>query len=131
MAKIGNWGTTIKFQTSDDKILTFNGLKRTNSVRTSKHNIIGEKPKIELLGPELQSITFSIELNAMLGVRPRIVEKKLREKLYEGTVAPLVIGGKIICSKAMITNISSSYDTVLRKGEILSMSLDITMTEYN
>lgn len=131
MAKIGNWGTAIKFQTNDDKILTFNGFRRVDSVRINKHNIIGQKPKIEISGEELQSITFSIELNAMLGVKPRLIEKKLRLNLHNGTVAPLVIGGKIICSKAMITSISSSYDTILRKGEILSMSLDITMTEYN
>lgn len=129
MAKIGNWGSYIKFQTSDDKVLTFNGFKRKVSARTAKHSIINTRPKLEYLGPDLQSITFRIELNAMLGVRPRKIEEKLIKKI--GYVAPLVIGGKNVCSKAMLTGLSDAYNIILRKGEVLSMSIDITMTEYN
>jgi len=131
MAKIGNWGSGIKFQTSDQKILTFTNFKRKLSVRTSKHNMVNGKPKIEFHGEDLQSITFTIELNAMLGVKPKTVEKKLINQMNEGMVAPLVIGGRSICQKAMLTGISSSYNVVLAKGEILSMNIDVTMTEYN
>jgi len=131
MAKIGNWGSGIKFQTSDQKILTFTNFKRKLSVRTSKHNMVNGKPKIEFHGEDLQSITFTIELNAMLGVKPKTVEKKLINQMNEGTVAPLVIGGRSICRKAMLTGVSSSYNVVLAKGEILSMNIDVTMTEYN
>lgn len=129
MAKIGNWGRYIKFETSDDKILTFDGFKRKISVRTAKHNIINARPKLEYLGPDLQSITFRIELNAMLGVKPKKIENKLIGKI--GCVAPLVIGGKNVCGKAMLTGLSDAYNIVLRKGEILSMSIDVTMTQYN
>lgn len=129
MAKIGNWGNYIKFQTSDEKVLTFDSLKRKVSARTAKHNIINARPKLEYLGPDLQSITFRIELNAMLGVHPRKVEEKLIKRI--GYVAPLVIGGKKVCSKAMLTGLSDAYNIVLRKGEVLSMSIDVTMTEYN
>lgn len=129
MAKIGNWGNYIKFQTSDDKVLTFDSFKRKVSARTAKHNVINARPKLEYLGPDLQSITFRIELNAMLGVRPRKVEEKLIKRV--GYVAPLVIGGKKVCSRAMLTGLSDAYNIVLRKGEVLSMSIDVTMTEYN
>lgn len=129
MAKIGNWGRYIKFETSDDKILTFDGFKRKISARTAKHNIINARPKLEYLGRDLQSITFRIELNAMLGVRPRKLEEKLVKKI--GYIAPLVIGGKKICSKAMLTGLSNAYNIVLQGGEVLSMSIDVTMTEYN
>ena len=128
MAKIGNWGNYIKFQTSDNKILTFDGFKRKQAARTATHNIIGGKPKLEYLGPGLQTITFKIELNAMLGVHPRKEEEKLLKRI--GYVAPLVIGGKKICSKAMLTSMSDAYNIVLRKGEVLSISIDVTMTEY-
>lgn len=130
MAKIGNWGSYVRFQTSDSKILTFTGFKRKASARINKHSLINGKPKVEFLGPDLQSITFTIELNAMLGTRPRKEEEKLIKRLNSGTVAPLVIGGKRICSKAMLTALSSSYNEVLAKGEVLSMNIDVTMTEY-
>lgn len=131
MAKIGNWGTHIKFQTSDQKVLTFSNMKRKASARTSKHNLINGKPKLEFNGADLQSITFTMELNAMLGVKPKKIESRLIRQLNEGAVAPLVIGGRSICRKAMLTGISASYDVVLKKGEILSMKIDVTMSEYN
>ena len=47
-----------------------------------------------------------------------------------GYVAPLVIGGKKICSKAMLISQSDAYEIVLKRGEIFSMKIDVTMTEY-
>ena len=116
MAKIGNWGSYLKFQTDDSRVLTFDGFSRKASARVSKHNLISRKPVLEYLGPDLQSITFKIELNAML--------KRI------GYVAPLVIGGKKICGRAMLTGVGSAYNIVLEKGEVLSISIDVTMTEY-
>lgn len=130
MAKIGNWGSGIKFQTSDRRILTFTNMKRKASVRTAKHNMVNGRPKLEFIGPDLQTVTFTMELNASLGVRPRKIEENLIKKMNIGYVAPLVIGGRKILSRAMITNISSSYEYVMRKGEIFSMAVDVTMTEY-
>lgn len=127
MAKIGNWGSYLKFQTDDSRILNFDGFRRKASARVGKHNLISRRPVLEYLGPDLQSITFKIELNAMLGVRPRKEEEKLLKKI--GYVAPLVIGGKKICSRAMLTGVGSAYNIVLGKGEVLSISLDVTMTE--
>lgn len=131
MAKIGNWGSGIKFQTSDKKVLTFTGMKRKATAQTSKHNMINGRPRLEFHGADLQTVTFTIELNAMLGVKPKTIESKLIKSLAAGTVAPLVIGGRSICRRAMLTGLSSSYNVVLKKGEVLSMNIDVTMTEYN
>lgn len=129
MAKIGNWGSYLKFSTNDSRVLTFSNFRRKVTARTAKHSIIGTMPRLEYLGKDLESITFTIELNAMLGVRPRREEQKLMGKI--GKVAPLVIGGKKICSKAMLTGLSDAYNIVLRRGEVYSMSIDVTMTEYH
>ena len=83
---------------------------------------------MEYLGKDLESITFTIELNAMLGVKPYKEEQRLIRKV--GYVAPLVIGGKKICSKAMLTGLSDAYGIILKRGEIFSMKIDVTMTEY-
>lgn len=128
MAKIGNWGSYLKFCTNDNRILTFANFRRKISVRTAKHSIIGTKPRLEYLGKDLEGITFTIELNAMLGVKPYKEEQILIKKV--GYVAPLVIGGKKICSKAMLTGLSDAYGIILKRGEIFSMKIDVTMTEY-
>ena len=121
MAKIGNWGPYLKFETSDKRILTFNGFKRDFGVRTTLHQIIGGKPLVELLGSNLQAITFTIKV---------IATRKLINYMAAGVIAPLVIGRRNICSKAMITAVSESFGVVLKKGELLSAQFDITMTEY-
>ncbi len=128
MAKIGNWGSYLKFSTNDNRILTFTNFRRKITARTAKHNIIGTKPRLEYLGKDLEGITFTIELNAMLGVKPYKEEQKLIKRI--GYVAPLVIGGKKICSKAMLIGQSDAYEIVLKRGEIFSMKIDVTMTEY-
>lgn len=128
MATIGNWGSAIKFQTSDKRILTFKNMKYNFSARISKHNMINSWPIVEFVGPDLQTTTFTVELNALLGVRPKVIEDKLWYSLAEGVVAPLVVGGRNICSRAMLTNMSTAYDVVLKKGEIMSMTIDLTMT---
>ncbi len=128
MAKIGNWGSYLKFSTNDNRILTFTNFRRKITARIAKHNIIGTKPRLEYLGKDLESITFTIELNAMLGVKPYKEEQKLMKRI--GCVAPLVIGGKKICSKAMLIGQSDAYEIVLKRGEIFSMKIDVTMTEY-
>lgn len=131
MAKIGNWGSYLKFRTNDDTVMTFKDMTRKGTIRTAKHNLINGKPQLEFIGPDLQTVTFKMELSALLGVRPRKQEEKLYRKMNVGAVAPLVIGGKKILSRAMITSISSAYDIVMQRGEILSMTLNVTMTEYH
>lgn len=127
MATIGNWGSVIKFQTSDKRILTPDKMKYSFAARINKHNMINGYPIVEFVGPDLQTTTFTIELNALLGVRPKVVEDKLWYSLAEGVIAPLVIGGRNICSRAMLTNMSCGYNVILKRGEIMSMTVDLTM----
>ena len=131
MAKIGNWGTYIKFETSSRRILNFDGFKRELNIRTSKHAMVHGTPKLEFHGWDLQSVSFSMTLNAMLGVKPRLVEEKLIQYAKQGVVAPLVIGSRVILPRAMITRLSESYDIVMKRGEIAQMTIQVTMTEYN
>lgn len=131
MGKIGNWGKEIKFIVSDDKVLTFDGMKRDSSIKTSEHDLIGEKPKLEVTGTELEGVTFEMDLNAFLGVKPRKIEEKLRSAMKRNEIHPLVIGGKNIIGRAMLTKLSSAYDIVGRDGEIIKMRVSVTMTEYN
>lgn len=128
MATVGNWGDIVKFQTSDKRILTLDKLKYSTAVRIQKHNMINGWPIVEFVGPDLQSTTFTIELNALLGVRPRQVEDKLWYSIIDGVTAPLVLGGRNVCARAMLTNMSAAYNVILKKGEVLSMTIDLTMT---
>lgn len=128
MGKIGNWGKAIKFRTSDSKILTFRDFRRTASAKVSYHEPIGNQTRTEYLGRKPQEITFTMELRALDGVRPRAMEEKLISKVGQHEL--LVIGNRRI-ARTMLLEVSSAYDVVLDKGKVASMKVDVKMEEYH
>lgn len=131
MAQIGNFGKLIVFETSDSKVLNFNNFQKTVSANWGKHERIGKKPRSEFLNPELQSITFTIVLNAQHGVRPRKTLESIERAIESGRVESLVIGAaKVGKNKWKITQMSEAWDTILSHGELMKASLNLTLEEY-
>lgn len=131
MAKIGNLGKLIVFETSDKKILNFNDFTQDVSGRWSSHNRIMRKPLSEFNGPDLRSISFVIYLNAMLGVKPSKIIKNIENAVEKGLTYKLVIGGKKIGKyKWKITNMSEKWSVVFTRGELVQAALELTLEEY-
>lgn len=131
MAKIGNLGKTIIFETSDKKILSFKNFQQDVSGRWASHERILKKPKSEFLGADLRKVTFKVELNALHGMKPRTVLKAMETMVEKGIAEPLVIGGsRIGTSKWTMSSISEAWDVVLNKGELLQATVSITLIEY-
>lgn len=128
---IGNWGADVVFRVSDRQVFTFSGLNRTVGSEWATHSRIGQKDQVEYLRPVLQKMTFTITLDATLGVRPRATMDKLADYAERGTVRAMVIGGKRVGRyKWRITDISEAWDTILNKGELVRATLSVTMQEY-
>lgn len=128
---IGNWGADIVFRVSDRQVFTFNSLNRTVGSEWATHSRIGQKDQVEYLRPTLQKMTFTITLDATLGVRPRATIDKMADYAERGTVRAMVIGGKRLGRhKWRITDISEAWDTILNKGELVRATLSVTMQEY-
>lgn len=128
---IGYFGKDIIFETSSEKVLTFNDFKHSTSVVIEKHKIIGKKPLSEYCGQELDNVTFTINLNAGLGVKPLDIIDKLHELSGTGTAEPLVIGGKVIgLDKFLLNDVSTAYETVYNNGFLYSAKVDLTLEEY-
>lgn len=131
MAKIGNFGKLIVFETSDKRILNFNSFQRTISGNWATHERIGKKPQSEFLNPNLQSVTFTIILDAMHGVRPRKTLDIITDAVETGIVEDVIVGGqKIGKNKWKITQIGETWDVVLDGGELLRATLNLTLEEY-
>ncbi len=131
MARIGNFGKLIIFETSDKKILNFNSFQRTISGNWATHERIGKKPKSEFLNPNLQSLTFTIILDAMHGVRPRKTLDIITDVVEAGIVEDVIVGGqKIGKNKWKITQMGETWDVVLDGGELLRATLNLTLEEY-
>lgn len=128
---IGYLGDII-FETSDKKISTFNNLKQTTSAIYSDHKRYKEKPQREFEGPNNQSGSLEMKIKAGHGVRPWKMKKKVMEYCEEGIVLSFVIGGhKMGCGKWTIDSVDASYNEVWNRGELVSVTLSVTLTEYH
>ena len=92
---------------------------------------IGQKPLSEFNGPDLQTVSFDITLDASLGVKPRYLLGVLERMVETGEVNTLVIGKKKVGkNKWVITKSSEAWEVVLRGGELYRASVSLTLQEY-
>lgn len=83
----------ISFTVSEDKVQTFQEMSRETAARWNTHEVIGAKPKQEFLGPDLDSMTFTMQLSAWRGVSPLQLAERLRQFCSKGEYDNLIVGG--------------------------------------
>ena len=129
--KVGNWGTTIWFEVSSSKQLTFRNFNKTHSARWTEHEVIGKKPLSEFSGPDLVTVTMSCVFSVTMNINPRKTMTALEKALEKGTVDYLYIKERKVGSyKMKLTNMSEAYDVVLINGAIAKATVDLTFSEY-
>ena len=117
---IGYFGDII-FETSDKKICNFNDFKQAASANYSEHSRY----------PNNEGVSFTMKIRAGHGVRPRIMKDKLIKYCESGKVCPLVIGGhKIGGGKWTVDSIDANFKEVWNRGELVSVEIAVTATEY-
>ena len=128
---IGNWGPRIVFRVSEDQQLTFRDLSRSVGAEWATHSRIGLKDQAEFLRPKLQQMTFTILLDATLGVRPRATLDLLAEYIETGCSFPFVLGGKRVGRhRWRITDQSEAWELIYNRGELVRAKVNVTMQEY-
>ncbi|CAI1645505.1 phage tail protein [Serratia quinivorans] len=104
---VGTYGHIV-FLTSTQYIRTFSNFKRSSGERYAKHDVMGAKPVNEHIGPELDQISFSMRLDASLGLLPLLSLSALRTIRGAAEVNPLIIGTSYL-GNYLITNISEEW----------------------
>lgn len=131
MAVIGTLGQSIVFEVSDDKAMLLQNMSRDIKSRWATHETFGTKPKAEFLGPDNQSVSFSIYLSSTLGVRPRQVLDAIASKVESGETEQLIIGGRPVGTGPFrITGSSEAWNTIYNRGELAKATVSITLEEY-
>ncbi|WP_100406679.1 phage tail protein [Bacillus solitudinis] len=127
---IGFYGDII-FESNDKRILTFQGFQRETQSRWAKHDVIGRKPASEFIGPDLDTVSFTVNLNGNYGVKPREEMERWLRKCRSGTVEVLVIGTRVLgVDKWKVSSVSQMWNVVMNRGEVFSGSVDIELEEY-
>lgn len=130
MARIGSFGDIV-FEISNKKLLTFKDYSRRGTSRWNQHQIIGDKPKQEFEGPELEEITLTILLKAELGVNPSKQLERIRKMRDSGKAAPLFLGSRSTSPNYwVITNLEENNQIIDKAGNILKAEATLTLTEY-
>ena len=128
---IGSFGSRIVFETNDDIVLTPKDISRTATGKWGSLERFNKKSRSVFLGPELQTVSFALTLDAMLGVRPRAMIDQLIRMVETGQVEYLTIGGQPLSSNPWkITSVSDAWGVVLSHGELLRASVDVSLEEY-
>ena len=70
-SNIGTLGGISFHVSAWNDVYTFDEFSRSAKTRTASHEVIGQKPLTEYLGPDLQTLTLKIKLHASRGVKPR------------------------------------------------------------
>lgn len=128
---IGTLGTDLVFETSDNYVLTFDGMTRDLSSRWATHETPGVKPRAEFLGPGLQTVSLPITLSSNLGVKPRQMLERVEQMVETGDTEYLILGYRPVGkNRFRVTASSETWDVIYNRGELARAKLTLTLEEY-
>ena len=130
MAKIGSFGDLV-FSVSENTVRTFDKLSWKVSAKYATHDRHIKRDVLEFLGPEPESIDFTMAFSVFHGTNPLHEIKKLNKMVNKGITAQLIIGGKKYGSyKWVITSVSSTLEKYDNNGNCWKATAKVTMKEY-
>lgn len=130
MATIGTLGEVV-FEVSDNLIRTFDDYARKASARIASHEIIGQKPVLEFLGPSANELSIQIRLNAFYGISPKVEADRLRRMCESGEAVQFVLGGRPVSPNLwLIETVDEKANAFDGHGNILTSELGLSLKEY-
>lgn len=121
----------IPFLASASVLRTFDEYARGSTARWHKHDLIGQKPVLEYLGPDVEKISLKMLLRADKGINPAQELDRLRELRDTGEVLPLIIGGRPIGKNFwVIESLDESVKYWTRFGHIFTAEVTVSLQEY-
>lgn len=121
----------IVFEVSDQRILTFDGFKRSNKITFAKNNVLLQKPVSEYVGQELDTISFTIYFKSELGTDPRAELDRLIYLHRNGDVVTLMLWGRAFGTyRWIISALDMNWTRINKIGYCRAIECGITLEEY-
>lgn len=124
---IGLFGK-VPFVCSSSLVMTFRNLQIERGMRWATHEVIGQKPILEKIGPELTSVSFEIQLNSFLGMPPIAAILIFRKMIESGEPQRLLIGTDYL-GKFVIESLSENRPYHTGFGVPVAATLTISLRE--
>ena len=126
MGVIGVFGD-VPFICSEGMVLTFSKLTRDRQARWAKHEVIGQKPVLEWVGEDLNTISMTIRLDTNLGVPPLAGFLALEKMQASKEPHFLLIGGEPL-GRYVINSVSENrkFHTGLGVCQVAEVTLSLT-----
>lgn len=118
---------------TDLKVMTFDNFQRDGEGRWAKHEIIGvdKKPILEFLGPDLETISFSVYLSTTLGIDPVTELKKLRQLRDAGAICTFTLGGNMVTTNFwVVAKLDEAHTKYDGSASLLNATVNVSLTEY-
>lgn len=125
---IGTLGNVV-FEVSSELVRTFSDMTETVSARWTAHEVIGQKPRQEYIGPALRTRRFAMTLRSDLGLDPVTESAALEASAEDGEVLALVIGGRPL-GDWVITELRRNERHIAADGTIRTIDLQLSLEEY-
>lgn len=130
MAQIGSFGD-LTFKVSDKFVRTFDGMSWDFSAKYATHDRHISEDLLEYMGPEIETISFSMVLSVFLGVDPMEQIEILQKMVRKGYAERLVIGGKVYGSyKWVMEKGSVEMQKFDKHGNLWAAKVKVTLKEY-
>jgi phage protein U len=126
---IGSLGG-IPFYTSMDKSVLLSGLEWSSGARYAEHTRHNQTDMLEYVGLNPDKMTFDVQLSAFLGVNPTLLLDRFRTVHKERQAVKFVLGTMPLPGFWVLTDIKSSLEQFYKDGTLLSVNLQITLSEY-
>ena len=126
---IGAYGGLV-FEVSSEKVRTLRDLKRQSRARYATHDLIGQKSILEFLGLEPDEVSFTVQLNADLGISVSAELWSLLDLLRDGEPQYLVLGGHVYGQgRWALTEMSYTVDYADHTGAPIFATVDMKLKE--
>jgi hypothetical protein len=130
VAKIGSFGSLV-FSVSDNTVRTFDELSWKVSAKYATHDRHIKRDVLEFLGPEPDTISFTMAFSVLHGTNPLYEVEKLNKVTSKGIANRLILGGKKYGSyKWVITSVSNTLKKYDNKGNCWAATAKVTIKEY-
>lgn len=125
---LGSYGK-ITFKVTEEEIKIFDNFNITRKARYVAHERINNKPLLQFMGLEADSISFNMQL--VQGITGNVSDdlKSLQDMFKKAEVHPLFLGQKKLGS-FVIESMSEAYSMMDNLGNIEVVNINLSLKEY-